>query len=243
MTALLDEVIGAHGGRRRWGRVSEVRAHVRGGGLLMRSKFKHRQFSDYGISAATGRQSLVIEPYPKRGRTGVFEGDAVRIVGPDGAVLEQRERAREAFSGAAGLRRALRWDHLDALYFAGYAIWNYMNTPFMLEGPGFECSEGEAIDSGGERWRRLDVRFPEAMHTHCPEQSFYFDERGLLRRHDYSPDVISTHASATHLCEGHREFDGLVFPTERRVVPKAPGGRVLPGPTIVSLKLDSISLG
>jgi hypothetical protein len=244
MASLLDEAIEAHGGRRRWQRAREIRAHVSGGGMLMRSKFKHRQFSDYGISVSTTDQSAVIEPYPRPGQTGVFAGGSVRILDADGGVVKDRENAREAFSGVSGVPRKLRWDDLDALYFAGYAIWNYMATPFLFEWPGFEATEAEPIDVDGERWRRLDVRFPEApgFHAHCRDQSFYFDQRCLLRRNDYSPDVISPHANAAHLCGVHREFDGIVFPTSRRVVPKGPGGRLLPGPTIVSLELDSISV-
>lgn len=240
--ALLDDAIEAHGGRQRWRKVKRVNAHVRGGGLLMRTRFKHRRFSDYVIGVSTGEQRTVIEPYPSAGRTGVFEGDVVRVLGEDGEVLEERRGARQAFSGLSGVRRAVVWDDLDALYFAGYAHWTYANLPFLLERPGFETSEGEPIEVEGNRWRRLDVVFPEGIHTHSREQSFYFDERGLLRRHDYSPDVISSHANAAHFSSGHREFDGIVFPTSRRVLPKAPGGRVLPGPTLVSLELSSFSL-
>ena len=62
MPGLLDEVIEAHGGRRRWQEAKAIRAHVRTGGLLMRSKFKHRKFADIGISVSTGEQSTAIEP-------------------------------------------------------------------------------------------------------------------------------------------------------------------------------------
>jgi hypothetical protein len=242
MTALLDEVIDAHGGRRRWSRAREIHAHVRSGGLLMRTKFKHRQFASYRISVGTAEPSVLIEPYPRAGGSGVFSGDSVRILTGEGQVEGEREGAREAFFGLSGVMRKLRWDDLDALYFAGYANWNYMTAPFLFERPGFEAAEGAPIEVEGERWRRLDVRFPEHFHTHCRDQSLYYDERGLLRRHDYSPDVISSHANAAHLCDGHREFDGLVFPTSRRVVPKGPGRGPLPGPTIVSLELDSITV-
>jgi hypothetical protein len=239
---LLDEVVDAHGGRRRWGSVNEIRARVRSGGLLMRSKFKYGNFTDYGLSVRTDRQSAALEPYPRPGRTGEFEGDEVRILETDGSIVTERDRAREAFFGLSGMPRKLRWDDLDALYFAGYAMWNYLTAPPLLEWPGVETSEGEAIEVDGETWRRLDASFPESLHTHCPEQSFYFDTRGFLRRHDYSPDVVSSHANAAHFCSGHREFDGLVFPTSRRVVPKGPGGRPLPGPTIVSIELDAVSV-
>jgi hypothetical protein len=240
--ALLKEVIEAHGGARRWSRVAEISAHVRSGGLLMRSKLKRRQFADYGLSIATDRPSAVLQPYPRHGFTGVFERGSVRILDQAGGVTAERDHAREAFFGIGGLGRNARWSDLDALYFAGYAMWNYLNLPFLLAGEGFESKEAEPIEVRGERWRRLDVSFPEELDTHCREQSLYFDDAGLLRGHDYSPDVISPRARARHLSWEHREFGGIVFPTKRRVVPLAPGGRALPGPTIVSIELASINV-
>jgi hypothetical protein len=32
----------------------------------------------------------------------------------------------------ASLRHKLWWDRLDILYFAAYAIWTYVSTPFLL---------------------------------------------------------------------------------------------------------------
>jgi hypothetical protein len=241
--ALLDEVIDAHGGRRRWRKVGEIHAHVRSGGLLPRMKLKSGKLADYGLSVDTGRQSAVLEPFPRAGLTGEFSGDAVRILDSDGSVRAEREHAREAFFGLSGVGRNLWWSDLDILYFAGYAMWNYLTIPFLFDSPGFELSEGEPIEADGERWRRLDVVFPEGFHTHCREQSFYFDAGGLLRRHDYSPDVVASFANAAHLCQAHQEFDGLVFPTRRQVLPKGPGGRPLSRPTMVWIELDSISTG
>jgi hypothetical protein len=240
--SLLDEAIEAHGGGGRWRKAAEVSAQVRSGGALMRLKGKARSFREYGLTVSTGRQSASLEPYPAEGSSGIFDRDAVRVLAAGGSVVEERTGAREAFFGLGGLRRNLRWDDLDALYFAGYAMWNYLNTPFMLDGEGFESREGEPLEVEGEGWRRLDVSFPEGIHTHCREQTFYFDSSGLLRRHDYSPDVVSSLANAAHLCDEHREIDGLVFPTRRTVVPKAPGGRPLPGPTVVWIELDSLSV-
>jgi hypothetical protein len=242
VTALLDEVIEAAGGKRRWNKVKGISAHVRSGGLLMRLKGKADRFHEYGVSVTTKEQSAVIEPYPREGSSGVFDAGTARIEAPNGEMLAERRDARDVFSGLSGLRRDLRWDDLDALYFAGYALWNYLNGPFLFAEPGFEVSEGEPLAADGESWRRLDVVFPERIHTHCREQAFYFDPRGLLRRHDYHPDVVSSLANAAHLCDDHREFGGLVFPTMRRVVPKGLRGRPMRGPTVVSLELDSIEV-
>ena len=238
---LLDEVIRAHGGLRRWGEVKEISAHVRTGGVLMASKGKARDhFTDYVLSVATDRQRAICRPYPHPGRTGVFEQGSVRIAEADETVVAERERAREAFAGLAGARRKVWWDDLDALYFAGYAMWQYLNAPFLFASEGFETEEGKGIEVDGERWRRLDVRFPERIDAHSREQSFYFDSAGMLRRHDYTAEVVASIARGCHFSYEPMTVDGLVFPTRRRVVPRGPGGRPLPGPTIVSIELDSI---
>jgi hypothetical protein len=208
----------------------------------MRLKGRAAGFRDYGLSVATGRQTARLQPYPRAGSSGVFDAGNVRIEGSGGKVLAQRQDARRAFFGLSGVGRKARWDELDALYFAAYALWNYMAIPFLFEWPGFEVSEGAPLVIDGESYRRLDVVFPEDIHTHCREQTLYFDSLGLLRRHDYHPDVVSSLARAAHLCDAHREVGGLVFPTKRRVVPKSLRGRPRRGPTVVSLEFDSIEV-
>jgi hypothetical protein len=242
VSELLDDAIEAAGGRSRWGEVNGISARIRSGGLLMRMKGRARSFRDYGVSIETGAERATIEPYPKEGTNGVFDAGKARIERPDGSIVAERRDARRAFFGLSGLRRDLRWDELDALYFAGYALWNYLMIPFLFDSPGFEVSEGEGPTMDGEELRRLDVTFPPELHTHCRQQVFYFDSLGLLRRHDYHPDVVSSLAKAAHFCDAHREVGGLVLATKRRVVPKGTRGRPLRGPTVVSLEFDSIEV-
>ena len=243
MTNLLDEAIDAHGGRRRWRKASEISAHLRTGGLLMASKLKRRgHFSDCGVSVAANRVHTVFRPYPRPGRTGVFDRGAVRILDDDGDTVAERTEPRPAFFGLSGLGRKLWWSDLDALYFGGYAIWNYLSTPWMLEGEGFSAEEGDPIQVGGEVLRRLEVRFPQGLPTHGREQSFFFDAQGLLRRHHYTAEVIGSFARACHTCSEHATVDGLVFPKRRRVSLRGPGDRALPGPKVVTIDLASISV-
>ena len=113
-------------------------------------------------------------------------------------------------------------------------MWNYLTTPFLFEWPGFETVEGEPLGPTARAGAGSTSPFRRA--------SIPCDPQGGLRRHDYSPDVVASFANAAHLCSGHTEVGGLVFPTSRRVVPKGPGGRPLPGPTIVSIELSSIGV-
>jgi len=109
-----------------------------------------------------------------------------------------------------------RWDDLQLIYFQGYAMWTYLSTPFSLRRSGFKLQEIEPWSEDGEQWRRLKVTFPSSIHSHSTEQIFYFDARGLIRRHDYSVDIMGGTSSA-HYATEHRTFGGIVFPTKRRV--------------------------
>ena len=139
-----------------------------------------------------------------------------------------------------GLRRALWWDHLDVLYFAGYALWNYLCAPFLFVEPGFVAEEIEPWDEETEQWRRLRVTFPPTVPTHCQEQVFYFDARSLLCRLDYTVEVVGSWVRAAHYCFDHRAFAGLMVPTRRRVVPRRSDGRAYSGPTIVWIEIKDV---
>lgn len=239
---LIDEVIAAHGGLDAWRGTERIRLRARSGGLLLRTRAPGNRFADVEVEVAIGRRYAAARPFPEPGRRGVFEDGVVRIESDGGEVLESRTDPRPLFFGRSGLRRNFRWDALDLVYFAGYAWWNYLNHPLLLAGEGFTVVEGEPLRHGGEAWRRLDVTFPPGLDTHSPRQSFLYDGRLRLRRHDYVAEVVGRWARAAHMCDEHREVGGLLIPTRRRVHPIGPGGRPLPGPTLVSLDLDGIEV-
>jgi hypothetical protein len=200
------------------------------------------RFADYRLTVEVERPYALFDPFPGPGRRGVFEQGGVRIETTDGEVLERRDRARSAFFGRSGVRRNLHWDALDATYFAGYAMWNYLTTPLLLTRDEIEVREGESWSGEGARWRRLDAVFPPDLDTHSREQSFFFDDRGLEVRHDYTAEVVARRANGAHYCAEHQSFDGLVFPTRRRVLPRRRNLHSLPFPTIVSLELSEVSV-
>jgi hypothetical protein len=240
--ALLDDVLEAHGGLERWRDARRIRARVRSGGLLLRTRVPGTRFADYAVTVEVDTPRSEAAPFPREGNRGVFEEGAARIETAGGDVLESRADPRAAFSGVAGLRRNLRWDALDSTYFAGYAMWNYVTTPYLLTREGVDATEAEPWSQDGETWRRLEVRFPAGLDTHSPRQTFYFDDRGLLRRHDYVADVVGGWAHGGHYCADHVEVDGLVFPTRRWVRPIGPRNRTLRFPTMVWLRLSEIEV-
>ena len=145
------------------------------------------------------------------------------------------------FFGRAGRRRNLRWDPLDATYFTGYALWNYLNTPYLLAREDVRTREVEPWDVGGGR-RRLAADFPPGLDTHSPAQVFYFDEAPLapprLRRRG------RRRLGAARTCApGTSRPVGWCSPTRRWVRPRGPGDRVLAGLDLVSLGISELEVG
>ena len=240
--SLLDEVLEAHGGEARWRAARTIRARVRSGGLLLATRAPRQLFNEYTITVRVDQPWAVLEPAVRRERA-VFDHGRVRFENEAGEVISARDEPRSRFFGRSGLRRNLRWDVLDTAYFAGYAMWNYLTTPLLLTRDEVEVSEGEPWSRpGGETWRRLEARFGPGLDTHCPRQTFYAGPEGLLRRHDYTAEVIGRWAKGTHALAEHREFDGLVLPTRRRITPRGPADRALPGPILVWIELDRIEV-
>ncbi len=240
MTALLDELLDAHGGLQRWRAARTIHARVRSGGLLIRTRVPGNRFMDYRITVHVQQPRTILDPFPRKGQRGVFEPGATRIESHDGEVLASRRDARAAFFGGSGLRRNIRWDPLDSVYFAGYAMWNYLTFPYLLTRDGVEVSDGATWLQDGETWRRLEARFPPTIDTHSSRQTYYVDEGGRLRRHDYVAEVVGRWARAAHYCTDHIEADGLLFGTRRWVYPIGPGNRSMPFPTLVSLQLSDL---
>jgi hypothetical protein len=240
MTALLEEVLEANGGLERWQAAGTITARVRSGGLLLRTRVPGNRFADYRLTVDVHDPRALLDPFPLDGQVGVFDRGEVRIETSDGEVLESRAAPRAAFGGISGLRRNLRWDALDSTYFCGYAMWNYLTTPLLLTREGVEVSEGADWTEEGETWRRLEVRFPSGLDTHSEHQSFYWDARGVLRRHDYVAEPVGRLARAAHYCDEHVRAGGLVFPTRRWVCPVGLRNRSLPLPTLVWIELSEL---
>ncbi|MGW3853217.1 hypothetical protein ACWD74_40350, partial [Streptomyces fagopyri] len=101
----------------------------------------------------------------------------------------------------------------------------------------FETAELSPVTEEGEEWRRLKVTFPDHIATHCAEQIFYFDSHGLLRRHDYTPEVINA-GPAAHYPSEYKEFNGIMVPTRRRVFRRGQDGRVSRDVELVTIDVE-----
>jgi len=237
---LLEQTIAAHGGLERWDSAGEVGVRISSGGLAFASKLQGHAVRDVEARISTRGQDVTLTPYPAPGQRGVFDhSGAVRIETDEGELVEARGKAREGFRD---LRHRLWWDRLDILYFATYAIWTYVSTPFVLAREDYRVIELDPWAEDGEHWRRLAVTFPEHVHTHSRRQVFYIDANGLIRRHDYTAEPIGGWAKAAHYCLDHRSFDGLVVPTRRRVYPRKPNNERRAGPLLVWIDLPHASV-
>jgi hypothetical protein len=90
-----------------------------------------------------------------------------------------------------------------------------MNTPFLYTGAGVTTEEIAPIDVDGETWRRLKVTFPEYIKTHTREQISCFGPDGLLRRHDFTIDILGGAPGLLYATD-YRDVDGIIIPTTRR---------------------------
>lgn len=131
------------------------------------------------------------------------------------------------------------WDTLHLAYFAGYAMWTYLNTPFLFALPNVKTEELEPWQEEGEAWRCLKATFPERIATHSAEQTFYFDQQGLLTRHDYDVDVLGG-ASAAHYVSELIEVSRITVPTKHTMFARQPDGKSVPAPLVVSIDISEI---
>ena len=228
MIELAQRAIVAHGGMALWEEADEITVELSAGGLAFASKLQGSAVRATKVRISTRAQHVVFEEFPREGRRGVLEPDgSVRIETNDGEVLQSRANPRGEF---ADIRHRLWWDRLDMLYFATYAIWTYVATPFVFAQDGYELSAAGTWVEDGESWERLSVRFPPSVQTHSAEQVFYIDERGLIRRHDYTAEPLASWAKAAHYCMDHETFDGLVGPDPPTCLSRA-GPTTSAGPT------------
>ena len=72
-------------------------------------------------------------------------------------------------------------------------------------------------------------------------RQLYFDDEGLLRRHDYRVDVAGS-TLAAHLVSDYVEVQGLRLPTRRRVFMRNGDGTLAADRVLVSVDLSDFEL-
>jgi hypothetical protein len=235
---LANLAIEAHGGLERWRRFTTLSVHGINGGVLWGAKGKAGVLGDVTVTVDLRNEKVSHWPFGSPDRRSRFEPQRVALEDASGKVVEELLQPRSSFKGHT---LETPWSDLQLAYFVGCAMWTYMNTPFFLARPGVEYEEIEPWQEAGETWRRLKVHFPAHIATHSTEQMLYFDQKGLLKRHDYHVE-ISGGIGAAHYVSDLKEFSGIVFPTKHRIFGLQPDGHAAPEPLVVSIDMDQIVL-
>ena len=101
--------------------------------------------------------------FPGRNRRAIFTPSRIVIESEDGTRIAARDDPETSF---VGHQRETPWDDIHVVYFAGEALWTYLNTPLLYTRDGFATQEILPIEVDGETWRRLQVTFPDDVRSH-----------------------------------------------------------------------------
>ena len=234
MTNLTDTAIEAHGGMDRFSHFSFLTAKLHQGGVLWGLKGKPTVLEDCHVEVDLKREWVSHRPFYPTQNKSVFTPDRVTIETPTGVVVEELLQPRKSFEG---FEMETPWSDPQVAYFAGYTMWTYLTSPFILKQPGVVSTEIDPWNENGETWRRLRVTFPEAIATHSTVQTFYFNADGILVRHDYEVDIQGRNSAARYLLEPVK-VEGITLPSKMRIYPRKPDNTPLPEPLIVSVDLS-----
>ena len=240
MNELLNRVLDAHGGLDNWSKISALSAQLSLGGPFWQLRGWPGIYDHTTVELDAHREHIAFTPFTARDRNSVLDvqPERVAILDADENVIDHRSNPRDSYPLPFELTTP--WDALHVGYFASYAMWNYLTTPFLFTYPGVETSEVEPWQEDGETWRRLKVTFPKTIATHNPQQTFYFDSDFMLRRLDYNPDVTSA-APIAHYTTDHKTFDGFTFPTKRNVYLHNLGGIADKSRSVITITIESVT--
>jgi hypothetical protein len=237
MNDLLDSAVAAHGGLDRWNQVTAITVEASITGALWHVKGKGDALKDVRFEADTKRQLLTMA-YVGQDKQSVFEPSRVVIQRRHGAVIDARDEPERSFDGH---QLETPWDDIHLAYFSGEALWTYLNIPFLYTWPGFTTEEVAPIEAEGETWRRLKVTFPEHIKSHTREQISCFGPDGLLRRHDFTLDIIGG-ATGMLYATDYRDVDGIIIPTTRRGYAWQGDYQLVPEPLLVAIDMGEITV-
>jgi hypothetical protein len=232
---LLARALKAHGGLDRWNGYDSLVAKLSTGGSMWAMKRKAGLGDGFTMTLDMHEQQVVTHPFGRPDRRVRFSPDRLTVETAAGVAVETHQHPYDTFTGSTyGSRRG----ELHAAYFNSYTIWNCLTQPFLYTYPGFETEEIEPWRETDEQWRRLKIRFPDTITTHCREQVSYFAPNGLLRRHDYAMDGMGGIQQADY-AGGYKMFRGIIMPTTRKAFLVEPDGSVIREPTLMTIKIES----
>jgi len=235
MSDLLKTAIEAHGGLERWSRVGQIRVEASITGAIWSVKGQPDVLKDVVFVVDAHRQRVTMD-FPGTDKRTIFGPYRVVVERSQGTTV--RDDPVGAFNGQTA---ETPWDDVHVAYFSGEALWTYLTVPFLYDQAGFETEEIAPATIGGETWRRLQVTFPDSIRSHTRTQISCFGPDGLLRRHDYSVDVLGG-AKASNYAYDYRDVGRLMIPTTRRVVAYEGDYQPIWDPVLVEIDMRDVSL-
>jgi hypothetical protein len=236
MNDLLQLAVEAHGGLSRWNQLKTVKASLSITGAIWQIQGKPDVLIHVSIEASLHKERLMTHSNGQGIRT-VFELNRITQETEGGRLMDSRDDPRSAFRGHT---RQTPWDDMHVANFSSYALWNYLTIPFLYTYPGFVTEELAPWQENGEQWRPLKVIVPDCIASHSREQVAYFGPDGLLRRLEFTVDVLGG-GSGLNYATDYRNVDGIVVPTKRRVYTSDTNKQKIPEPVLVAIDIGDIS--
>jgi hypothetical protein len=233
MNDLLEKAVAAHGGLDRWNKVSSITVDASITGALWDVKRNGNAPKDVRFKVDTTRELLTLDLVGRETHL-IFEPARVVIQNDNGTRIDSREDPEKSFEGH---QFETPWDDLHLAYFLGEALWTYLNVPFIYSWPGFVVHEISPIEVEGEMWRRLGTTFPDHIKSHTREQISCFGPDGLLRRHDFTIDIVGG-APGQPYATDYRDVDGIVIPTTRRAYASQGGDQIV----MVAIDMSAVNI-
>jgi hypothetical protein len=237
MNDLLKLAVNAHGGLDRWNKIKAIKVAASITGAIWYVKGKPDFLKNVVLTVETQNQRLTVD-FPGQDKRAIFQPNRVEIQTSSGALIESRDNPEKSFEGQ---QRETPWDQIHVAYFVGEALWTYLNTPFLYTHEGFTTEEIPSIKVENETWRRLKVTFPDNIKSHTRQQISCFGPDGLLRRHDYTVDILGG-ATGLNYASDYRNVDGIIIPTKRRVYAYQDDYELVKEPLLVAIDMAEITL-
>lgn len=234
MNDLLESAIAAHGGLDRWNQVTSITVDASITGAFWHLKGQGDTLKNVRFEVDTTRQQLTMN-FPGQDKRTVFQPHSVALQHSDGTPVSERADPEKSFDGH---QFTTPWDDLHLAYFTGEALWTYLTIPFVYTWPGVSTEEITPIEVGGETWRRLRVTFPGDITTHTRQQISCFGPDGLLRRHDFTIDILGGAPESQLYASGYRDIDGIIIPATRRAYATQGDDQLL----MVAIDMDEITI-
>jgi len=238
MNRIAQDIIDAHGGLDAWRKYRFVSARLDQAGALWGLKGKGGILDHTKVTVATDAQWASHSPFGDIAARSDFVTGHIALLDSDDHVLTALDAPRASF---AGHTLETPWTDLQLAFFAGCAMWTYLNTPFVLAWKGVECDDAGSWEEDGETWRKVNVHYPESLEVFSKAQAIYVGPDNLVRRLDYDVEIAGNTPGA-HYVFDYVTVSGIRFPTKRRIYPRQPDGRRMAEPLVVSIDLSNIRM-